>query len=520
MMAASTSSVPSGAGGGIDASGGLVQAQEAMLGELRKELQTQGGAAASMAPIDGRSAAAAAAAAAAEAPASPPSRMCPNTLKQLGNECFGAKEWLQAIDAYSKAIVMMAGRPMPEGHAGGQSQISELLCTLYCNRAACHLKTGAFAEATADCSSALEVHATNIKALYRRSQAREGLGDITGAMADLRSLITLDPNNVAGIRLTHEMRERHGLKAPGNEAPPRGQPGKLRLRDMSDEKLEDLKSRGLLSIYSDDPDYADMVFGAGSSARDADDVRPWEGLEEGVERPTGTVAAAGQEEGQAQVAAENFTRRQLAYFDGSTPKKRAYVALRRVVHNCTTGFGFYGKGGAYHMFAGHDASCSLALMSFDLKYVDEFDYDAILGEEGLKSLDNWCDTFTRKYPPVGRLITEMPEKREISREELAMHKGEGPVPEGWAAAPIYIALRGKVYDVSFGGTAMFGPGGPYSALAGKDATRALAKMSLDQDDIDSSNTSDLTDKEKATLALWSQRFRSFKRYPVVGNLAA
>jgi len=65
--------------------------------------------------------------------------------------------------------------------------------------------------------------------------------------------------------------------------------------------------------------------------------------------------------------------------------------------------------------------------------------------------------------------------------ELAQYNGVDP------SKPIYLALKGVVYDVTEKRDA-YQPGGSYHILAGKDASRALAVRSLKAEDC----TSDLT----------------------------
>lgn len=76
---------------------------------------------------------------------------------------------------------------------------------------------------------------------------------------------------------------------------------------------------------------------------------------------------------------------------------------------------------------------------------------------------------------VGRLVTP-PQGLQLTVKELAKHDGAQPVPEGYAAPPIYVAVRGTVFDMSFGGRGFYGPGGPYHFLAGRDGSRPLAKV--------------------------------------------
>nr|CAD1825030.1 unnamed protein product [Ananas comosus var. bracteatus] len=82
--------------------------------------------------------------------------------------------------------------------------------------------------------------------------------------------------------------------------------------------------------------------------------------------------------------------------------------------------------------------------------------------------------------------------------------------------PIYVAVRGAVYDVS-AGRGFYGPGGAYAVFAGRDASRALAKMSTAAADV-SGDLSGLSDKEIAVLNDWENKFRA--KYPVVGRIAA
>lgn len=58
----------------------------------------------------------------------------------------------------------------------------------------------------------------------------------------------------------------------------------------------------------------------------------------------------------------------------------------------------------------------------------------------------------------------------ISVAELSAHDGRD------AAKPIYVAIKGKVFDVS-PKREMYGPGAGYNIFAGKDASKGLGKLS-------------------------------------------
>lgn len=94
-----------------------------------------------------------------------------------------------------------------------------------------------------------------------------------------------------------------------------------------------------------------------------------------------------------------------------------------------------------------------------------------------ESLHGWIEKYKyfKQYPVVGRLV-KPPTNLKLTVKELAKHKGTQAVPEGYAAAPIYVAVKGTVFDMSFGGLMFYGPGGPYHFLAGNDGSRPLAKV--------------------------------------------
>lgn len=97
---------------------------------------------------------------------------------------------------------------------------------------------------------------------------------------------------------------------------------------------------------------------------------------------------------------------------------------------------------------------------------------------------------------------------EFTAEQLKQYDGSDP------SKPIYVALKGRVFDVTTGNN-FYGPGGPYAMFAGKDASRALAKMSKLEEDI-SPSLHGLSDKELEVLADWDTKFQA--KYPVIGRV--
>ncbi|KAJ4839849.1 Bifunctional protein GlmU [Turnera subulata] len=75
--------------------------------------------------------------------------------------------------------------------------------------------------------------------------------------------------------------------------------------------------------------------------------------------------------------------------------------------------------------------------------------------------------------------------------------------------PNYVAIKGRDFDVSTD-KSFHDPSGSYEMFADRDASRALAKMSKNEEDI-SASLDDFTDKEKDVLADWERKFEA--KYP-------
>ncbi|ESQ43300.1 hypothetical protein EUTSA_v10014624mg [Eutrema salsugineum] len=97
---------------------------------------------------------------------------------------------------------------------------------------------------------------------------------------------------------------------------------------------------------------------------------------------------------------------------------------------------------------------------------------------------------------------------EITEEELKQYDGSDP------QKPLLMAIKHQIYDVTQS-RMFYGPGGPYALFAGKDASRALAKMSFEEKDL-TWDISGLGPFELEALQDWEYKFMS--KYAKVGTV--
>ncbi len=77
-----------------------------------------------------------------------------------------------------------------------------------------YLKLGKFVEAERDCSQALEIDPSNVKALLRRGTARAYLARFREALDDFNKVLRVEPDNA---RATQEMaRIKEAFSTPAN----------------------------------------------------------------------------------------------------------------------------------------------------------------------------------------------------------------------------------------------------------------------------------------------------------------
>merc|ERR1711963_203012 len=97
--------------------------------------------------------------------------------------------------------------------------------------------------------------------------------------------------------------------------------------------------------------------------------------------------------------------------------------------------------------------------------------------------------------------------RTVSLDELSAHDGQ-------RSPLVYLSIVGYVYDVT-AGAQFYGPGGAYGHMAGRDATVALAKFSMNPLFLNQP-WAGLGESEETTLASYVRTFQS--KYPCVGTL--
>ncbi|CAA2965126.1 tetratricopeptide repeat 1 [Olea europaea subsp. europaea] len=130
-----------------------------------------------------------------------------NDAKLEGNSLFKSALYEEALLKYELAIQVAPDGPYS----------AEIRSICHANRAACFSKLGKFEETIKECTKAIELNSTYIKALLRRAEAREKLEQYEEAIADMTKILELDQSNDQARRTI------------------------IRLKPLADEKREKMK---------------------------------------------------------------------------------------------------------------------------------------------------------------------------------------------------------------------------------------------------------------------------------------
>uniref|UniRef100_H3A8Q6 Translocase of outer mitochondrial membrane 34 n=1 Tax=Latimeria chalumnae TaxID=7897 RepID=H3A8Q6_LATCH len=111
-------------------------------------------------------------------------------LKEEGNALVKKREYGKAIERYSESL-----------------KLNSKEHTTYTNsyRALCYLSLKQYQDAVKDCTEALRLDSGNVKAFYRRAQALKEMKDYKTGIADLHTLLKIEPKNSAAQKLLQEL---------------------------------------------------------------------------------------------------------------------------------------------------------------------------------------------------------------------------------------------------------------------------------------------------------------------------
>ena len=103
--------------------------------------------------------------------------------KEEGNRFFKATDYESAVDCYTRAVDLC---PFGEEHDYARS-------VYHGNRAQGYLSLSLFEDAVDDCDAAVRLQPRFVKAFMRRAQAKEALGRLEEAVADVKAVLEIDP---------------------------------------------------------------------------------------------------------------------------------------------------------------------------------------------------------------------------------------------------------------------------------------------------------------------------------------
>ncbi|CAA7400138.1 unnamed protein product [Spirodela intermedia] len=113
-----------------------------------------------------------------------------NDMKEEGNVLYRAGNYEEALEKYRLALQF----------ASEITSSLEVRSICHANRAVCYSKLGKYEDTTKECTKALDLNPSYLKALLRRGEAHEKLQHFDEAIADMKKIIELHPSDVQSRR--------------------------------------------------------------------------------------------------------------------------------------------------------------------------------------------------------------------------------------------------------------------------------------------------------------------------------
>ncbi|KAI5312435.1 hypothetical protein L3X38_041608 [Prunus dulcis] len=118
-----------------------------------------------------------------------------NDVKLEGNRLFGSGQYEEALSQYVLALHLAPDMPLSV----------ELRSICHANSAICFSKLGKYEDAIKECTKALGLNPSYMKALLRRAEAHEKLEHFDEAIADMKKILELDPSNDQAKKTIHRL---------------------------------------------------------------------------------------------------------------------------------------------------------------------------------------------------------------------------------------------------------------------------------------------------------------------------
>ena len=117
------------------------------------------------------------------------------TFKEEANGKFAGGSFREAQELYSKALSVMLQKSCNTCNASANEDDHHMMATLYANRAAAHVRLRQHDSCVRDCTEAIRIEPTYIKAYIRRSKSLIDIGKFEEACSGIKSGCERNPEN-------------------------------------------------------------------------------------------------------------------------------------------------------------------------------------------------------------------------------------------------------------------------------------------------------------------------------------